>query len=480
MASPPTSVESFLVVIIVAAMVSGSLSFLASLTIIVMILRSNVKLSTTYRRLIFGLSAFDLIQSSSIVMDAILMPKGSMWSAIGNDVTCDIIGFVRTTATCGSVLYSVSISIYFLCIVKFEMEERKIQKYIEPFLHGVPILYSLSVNIYVASIDYFNPTGPSCWIEPPPHDDDGGGDEGSRQQLAKILRWLATGGPVFGAFFANCIILAMIWWTVYSQSKQMSQLHSQSALPPSNGQNQNRSQNRNRSQLLSPLAARLSRPSRSMMQILKETSNRATAYIIGYMMTYFFAIIYSLLDSYATASPPVLIVFLARLFFPAQGLFNMLIYTYPHVLAYRRRNEGTSWIRAVWEVVKSGGDGDRRQQQRRRSLPSRATTATRSRRRSSFGGSVLRTKGEEKEEEEEKEPSGQLKMGANFIGADERRIRPNNYHDGGEKEYEEIDIGNEMKIQSNVNDYHDGDEENALNRIINGIGMNMNIGHEHG
>ena len=44
----------------------------------------------------------------------------------------------------------------------------------------------------------------------------------------------------------------------------------------------------------------------------------------------------------------------------------MLIYTHPHVLTYRRRHRETSWIRALWAVIKSGGDSDQRQPKRRR------------------------------------------------------------------------------------------------------------------
>ena len=44
-----------------------------------------------------------------------------------------------------------------------------------------------------------------------------------------------------------------------------------------------------------------------------------------------------------------------------------MVYSYPHVLSHHRNNEGHSWLRSFWEVVKSGGDSDQIRVSRRRS-----------------------------------------------------------------------------------------------------------------
>jgi len=107
----------------------------------------------------------------------------------------------------------------------------------------------------------------------------------------------------------------------------------------------------------SPLAARLSRPSQVSVQRMQRTKNRAIAYIVGYLLTYLFTFIYRFIE--LLGSPiPFVIILLARFTFPLQGFFNVLIYTYPHVIACRRRNENYSWVRAFCEVIKSGGDSD--------------------------------------------------------------------------------------------------------------------------
>jgi hypothetical protein len=39
-------------------------------------------------------------------------------------------------------------------------------------------------------------------------------------------------------------------------------------------------------------------------------------------------------------------------------MFNVLVFTYPHVVSYCRSHSSHTWFRAFWEVVKSGGDSD--------------------------------------------------------------------------------------------------------------------------
>ena len=62
---------------------------------------------------------------------------------------------------------------------------------------------------------------------------------------------------------------------------------------------------------------------------------------------------------------PYVLIFLSRSIFPLQGLFNILIYTHPHVSSYLRNHPEDSWIRAFLEVFKSGGDNDQDRTSRR-------------------------------------------------------------------------------------------------------------------
>jgi hypothetical protein len=362
----------------VVSVMSGSISFIGSTTIIIMILRSNLKLSTTYRRLIFLISIFDILSSIGHIM--------APWGVIEDETVCTIQGFLVTVGICGSTFYSLSMSIYFLLVIKYNLKDAFISRRVEPFLHTVPVLYSLTNGIYLVATQNFNPSGPICFIESRPlncfDDPDVDCISKGKPQILKIIAYVI---PVFIAFLFNCIILLTIYQAVYSQSKQLTQLYSRTcqqhqSLASHIGQREGEEDEEEQDMevkgcskiykcclpnstppvQMGPLAARLSQPSQAMIQRLKEISNRLTAYAIGFLMTYVFPIIYRFWEHYGSdeAGEPFVIVFLARFFVPLQGFFNIFIYTHPHVISFRRRNNECSWIRAFWEVIITGGDSD--------------------------------------------------------------------------------------------------------------------------
>ena len=371
---------------------SGLVSSCASITLIVSILRSELKLTTVYRRLIFLLSVFDVLVSAAHAFSSLPMPAGSMLGAIGSDVTCGLQGFFATVGMCGTVFYSLSLTVYFLLVVKFNMPETKIKKYAEPLLHAFPLLYTLGASTYLYVTNFYNIAGPVCWIAPEPYNCENNPEvECLSTGNPVIARWIGGAGPVFGVFFLNCIILAVIWWSYRSQmrrnqaygnissnvtrnSSQNIQSDEEEQLQPgtlccsfcpmnecpiickhSNPQSNNSAR---RSSNPSILADYLSRPSRASIRRLEEISNRAAAYVTGFMLSFIFTIIYRMIDTYGSGSVPLAIVFLSRFFYPLQGFFNVLVYTYPHVTSYRKNYPECNWFKAFWTVIKSGGDSD--------------------------------------------------------------------------------------------------------------------------
>ncbi len=363
--------------IVITPMLTGSISSVASLAIIISILRSEVKLSNSYRRLVFGISVYDLIQSIGQAFSSVLMPSGTFWLASGNDVSCKFQGFITIVGFVGTIFYSLSLTIFFLLVIKYNLNDAKIAKYAEPWLHGVPIVYSSLFSIYAAATNNYNVDGAMCGINSVPlgcYDNpdlecDSVGDPGT-------LKWI-SGGPIFFIFASNCIMMFMIFWAVHFQVKKSiayryswmissrggggggggeeeestphgdhHQQHQQQEQKVAGNRNcwklrffgcilsnqaekqhqkhqqqQNRQQNSGGSSLLSssPLAARLSRPSQASIRRLKETSNRAIAYIVGFLLVYTFSIIFRLHATYSSSPTPFAIIILARFFFPLQG-----------------------------------------------------------------------------------------------------------------------------------------------------------------
>lgn len=116
-----------------------------------------------------------------------------------------------------------------------------------------------------------------------------------------------------------------------------------------------------RTSTTSVLTAYLSRPSRASTRRLEEISKRAAAYVIGFVLSYIFTVIYRIVEAYgpeSTAGVPFTITLLSRTFFPLKGIINVLVYTYPHVTSYRRNHVECNWLQAFWNVVRTGGDSD--------------------------------------------------------------------------------------------------------------------------
>lgn len=392
-------------------MVTGSMSFLASVTFIVMIWKSNLKLSTTYRRLLCSISVFNVFLSLSLGASSLPMPDGSMWAAIGNSTTCDIQGFATAAGLNGAVLYSISISTYFLLIIRFDMKEAEIREKFEPLFHVIPILYAFGVGFFISLNKSFNPTEGICWIASRPDNcmDDPNVECISSGNL-RIMKF-AAGGAVVIAFLINCAILTLIWCTVHASSKNdfqtrlrssivlqrrvnssaLEPVRRQSFLPLSflenhqhdgleegvTGNEFEQFSNQENSFPIAPsfinpngpLAARLSQRSKASIRRDKEIFKRIVAYIIASVMSYFFTGFNQIYENYYVSNEKSLfpIIILSKIFFPLQGVFSILLYTYPHVISYQRRHK-SSYFKALFAVVKSGGDDDQKNVRWRRNI----------------------------------------------------------------------------------------------------------------
>jgi len=49
---------------------------------------------------------------------------------------------------------------------------------------------------------------------------------------------------------------------------------------------------------------------------------------------------------------------LARFFTPLQGLFNIIVYCRPHIIALKKRHPEYSLLKAFWLIVRTGGDNN--------------------------------------------------------------------------------------------------------------------------
>jgi hypothetical protein len=109
--------RSFYMKASIANMVTGSISFIASTLLVTHILRSYECLSSTYHRLIFGLSAADITMISSFCMalsSSTIIPKEMSYLvpfASGTIATLDAQGFL--------MYFAIGVSVHYNCCICF-------------------------------------------------------------------------------------------------------------------------------------------------------------------------------------------------------------------------------------------------------------------------------------------------------------------------------------------------------------------------
>ena len=319
-------------------MVSGALSIAASSTIITKVLKSASKLKNPYNRLLIGLCLFDILVSICHVSSTLPIPKGTpgYWAALGNDTTCKIQGFLFLFSIVSTPLYNLALCIYFLCVIKYSMADERFSRVVEPYLHGVPILYGLGTAIYTLSIGYINPSSTLCWISPP---DNPRGDDFGRN-----LAWIINGGPLFAIFLITVAIMCMIWWNVYKQEKTMERYRFQLTSgieTPRSEENASRSRNR-----------------------VKSVQARAKWFFAAFIITYFPTLLFRIIGSTLPGGPSsvhISIVIMARMLLPLQGVFNICAHLQPQATSIQRENPEYWFVQALYvALVRLDVDLDRR------------------------------------------------------------------------------------------------------------------------
>lgn len=125
--------------------VSGIVSFLGSLAIIVDILRNKKKREKIQNQLLVGLSVFDLMGSVAYAFTTLPIPEGD-WhisGSKGNDATCKAQGFFIQIGTVASFI-NVSLAVYHLLVVKYTWPSHKIKK-VRVWLFVCPIAAGLAM-----------------------------------------------------------------------------------------------------------------------------------------------------------------------------------------------------------------------------------------------------------------------------------------------------------------------------------------------
>ena len=99
---------------------SAIISLVASSMLIYLLTRSKQRLSTTYHRIVFGMSIADIIFSLSLSMFNLTGPIDDqyyVWNVKGDQASCSAQGFFKFFGAGSGVHYISSINLYYLALV---------------------------------------------------------------------------------------------------------------------------------------------------------------------------------------------------------------------------------------------------------------------------------------------------------------------------------------------------------------------------
>eukprot|EP00979_Chaetoceros_neogracilis_P003259 scaffold576_cov146-Chaetoceros_neogracile.AAC.11 len=368
----------------ITQIVTASISFISSVAIISMIHRSYVGLSSTFHRLLLGLSIADILSSFWLMLSTLLSPtytSGYVWNPRGNINSCDAQGFFLFLGIMGAPLYNCSLCFYYLAIVKFNKKDTFIREKIEPYLHAVPILVSLTGAFTILAKKSFNANVSYCWInEEYPYCGVQSYDgieldvPCERGKDAKILFSIFAVFPY--AIFPAVIVatMACMYREVVKNEKKLSK-YGVGALRKNLGNNQMKrpqSQSNDASgasdskNIVSRLKAswvnlwasgRATRSNNTKKQS-RAILHKAMAYSLAYLLTYMFTFVTSVQywAGYQTSSTLKILV---GILFPLQGFFNFLVFIQPKV-ANIKRTKKLSWLQSFVTALKSRGDKRKR------------------------------------------------------------------------------------------------------------------------
>ncbi len=131
-------------------MTSASISFLSSSCIAGGIIQLDGGLTSPYRRIIFGLSASDILQSLCLLTGPWAPPKSTptaFW-AVGNYHTCRLNGLFFVFASGATPMYMLGLCVYTTLKIKRNISDRTFSKKIEKFMHFLIISSNLSIVFF--------------------------------------------------------------------------------------------------------------------------------------------------------------------------------------------------------------------------------------------------------------------------------------------------------------------------------------------
>ena len=327
---------------------TSSISLISSSTIAGMICTSPRRLTSPYRRIIFGLSIADIVQSLAILTGPFAIPKGTIaapWS-IGNVTTCNINGFMVTaSASTSAPMYTAFLCIYYVCKLVKKMPDKAFARDFERFIHIGIFVYNISVSSVAFALQTYNATSTNiaCHIAAYPSgcnipESPTYGQCTRGKHLDLFMAIGAIGAP--SICFIIIVICGIMLRSHAIQKTRQFHLITEGI--------------RNR-----VLRERLQNQVLLASLYQKETIIQSSLYIGFFLLMYllpFLSVIDTLSKNKDLLSRSGILSMISVCIFSLGGFFNIIIYCRPKVNALRRRETDVSWIIGLFRVIRAGGE----------------------------------------------------------------------------------------------------------------------------
>jgi hypothetical protein len=145
---------------------SGTLSLVGSLIILVSILFKKKKVRwSPYNQIVMSISLFDCCSSIGYIFGSALTPaEVGIYGSIGNEQTCGFQAFLFQIGI-ASIYYNLVLSVYFVMIVKYRWNARKLKR-VQWWVHGA--VCGVALIMAFAVIPFATPDWRWCYVSRPP------------------------------------------------------------------------------------------------------------------------------------------------------------------------------------------------------------------------------------------------------------------------------------------------------------------------
>ena len=360
---PPMDEEKLISVTIIPV-VTATLSIIGSLTIIVMLIRSDKKLASTYRRLLFGMSIMDIASSTAISFSSFASPKetSELWNPVGNTATCTAQGVVVYSGQIGLSMYNCSLCLYYTLSIVKNMKREEMLK-VERFFHFIPAFWILSTVPFLLVTESFNAFDVFCMIESHPQgcdtDDNVDCTRGLNARSYRICFYLV---PTALTFIIICWSVIALGLSVRGHEQKVQEYRANlctlpesiNAIRKTNPFSSSQSSESDE-QELTAYVSKKSTPRESLdTRVRKEAYKQAIYYIFAIVLSHIFGLIFQGMRQLRGETIYILWV-LQQLTMPTQGFFNFIVFLRPRVLSLRSLNPELSLMQSVRIAIKDNG-----------------------------------------------------------------------------------------------------------------------------